>query len=105
MKSENVDDIEAEAIFVNDAVNALVATAADGFTRFFSRTAIAHFYKYIDDEALEESRGHSLTNFKSSQPKDLHEVSGTQSAEARRVFAGFLSRRFLLFLPVLGALL
>ena len=38
-----VDAVEAEAVFVDDAVNATVAAATDGAPGVLERAAVAHF--------------------------------------------------------------
>lgn len=49
-----IDAIEAEPVFVDDAVDAAIATAADGAAGVLAGAAVAHFEEEFDDEALEE---------------------------------------------------
>ncbi len=60
----NVYDIKAKAVFVNDTIYTFIATATDGFPRFLSGAAIAHFHEYVYDEAFEKRRGALSCKFK-----------------------------------------
>jgi hypothetical protein len=50
----DVDDVEAERILVDDAVDAAVTCSADTSARVSARAAVPHREKKIDDDLFEE---------------------------------------------------
>jgi len=55
----DVDDVEAEAVFVDDAVDAFVVGFFGDFGSFFAGAAVAHGEEEIDDELLEAEGVHA----------------------------------------------
>jgi hypothetical protein len=52
----NVDVVEAEPIFLDDAINAAVTTAPDSLSSVFQRATIAYRNQKFHHEALEKGR-------------------------------------------------
>lgn len=50
-----IDAVQAEAVFVDDAVDPAVAAAADGAASVLAGAAVAHFKHEFDDETFEEN--------------------------------------------------
>src|ERR1019366_3928274 len=51
-----VDAVEAKAVLVNDAVDPLVAAAANGLAGIDAGAAVAHFNQEFDDETFKKGR-------------------------------------------------
>ena len=49
-----VDAVEAESVFIDDAVDPAVAAATDGAAGVLAGAAVAHLEEEFDDEAFEE---------------------------------------------------
>ncbi len=52
----DIDHVESEAIFIDDAVDTAIPTSANGLTGIDARTAVAHRNEEIDDELLKKAR-------------------------------------------------
>ena len=63
----NINDIEAEFILVDDAINAFVSASTYGAPGILATTSIAHLYEQVDNEALEERRGYLFHLLKQTQ--------------------------------------
>jgi hypothetical protein len=88
----DVDDVEAEFVLLDNAVDAAVADPAERATHFRASAAVAHPNQEVDDEALEEggTQGmHPLDDL----PRELGvEDLETRSDQFLRTFAhlGFI---------------
>src|SRR5262245_20903832 len=65
----DVNYVEAQFVFLDDAVDALVTGLADRFPRVSQRSAIAHANEQLDDESLEKCRRTALNTFQELGPE------------------------------------
>ena len=66
-----IDGVQAEPVFVDDAIDAAITAAADGAARFFAAAAVAHFDHELNDKALKVRRrtcSDMLENFGGQSP-------------------------------------
>ncbi len=75
-----MDNVEAEPVLLDDAVDAAVTQAADPFASIAQRPTVAHFYQQLHDESLEERRrrGNDLVQELALDRYSQPRVRGTQ---------------------------
>src|SRR5208283_4023289 len=95
----DVDDVEAEFVLLDDAVDAAVADPAQRPAHLRASAAVAHPHQKVDDEVLEERRTEGM-----NPPDDLSRQLGIEELETGgdQFLRALLHARFFLDLARLG---